>query len=274
MSSVPWGGLFDSFWSLWKSIRPAFRIERLHYCTCGDGESSSSADSPFTTKESTEGPTLVRHHQGSLQECLHACLTYGVPVSALPIQARTERVSFQVDFHSKWVEWRQRTDSYHHQHHFKIILVPNHRDVLFGKHAPVGNGNIRFHQIVLLHLEKYLQLDESGRTELHAEIYEDICLENRRFLQPVEPMYGILWEPMDQRAAESRIRDALRFLGSQLEASKAPDDSQAKGKETDMKNLQEIFFVKQCCNLINCREGQQPFCSGSSSNLSTYWQNR
>lgn len=224
-NNSPWGGFFDSFWSLWNSIRGAFWISRLHYCIVKDNNTHINSphlnmvngnggnDTPYTVKERREytagggvgggmgimvgggnnqtNSTLIRQHQGSSQECLHALLTVGIPVGSLFIsipphddssKTIAKRDKFRESYF-QWLQWRYRTDSYHpisdpqqqHPQQWPLILVPNRQDILFGKYATVNSGNVKFHQLIASNVENYKESNETGKATIRKQIYTTLC---------------------------------------------------------------------------------------------------
>jgi hypothetical protein len=268
------GTFFDSFWNLWKSIKTSFRIVRLHYLTI-----NGSGDALYSVKEYEEGDTSVRHHTGSPQECLHALLTVGLPIPALPMMPEGR---MQTVFHHTWVEWRQRTDSYHHQHQYKILLVPNRHDVLFGKQPSglVNAGNVHFHQLILADIEEYRDAPAAEQATIRTHIYKSLMSTllgdgsstTAKCLQPLDTRMGILWEPMDELAALSKIADALEFVRRQQEADEDDDEPSGSprdgGRNDPHENNWDLWYVKQCCFMVTCKEGYR-VCD--SSQLSKSW---
>jgi hypothetical protein len=274
------GTFFDSFWNLWKSIKTSFRIARLHYLTIPPSE----RDTLYSVKEFDEGDTSVRHHTGSPQECLHALLSVGLPIPALPLQPEREQGRMETVFHHKWVEWRKRTDSYHHQHQYKIILVPNRHDVLFGKQPSglVNAGNVHFHQLILAAIDEYRYAKPAEQATLRTQMYQSLITTllgdgsstTAKCLQPLDTRMGILWEPMDETAAVSKIADALEFVRRQLEQQEADDDikenddADAGASQHDDTDDIGAFYVRQCCFMVSCKEG---YTVCDSSQLSKGW---
>lgn len=251
--------LFDSFWNLWKTVKPAFRIARLHYMTI-EGEA------PYFVKEYEEGETLVRHHSGSAQECLHALLTYGMPLPSLPFSPLG---ILHTSFHSKWVEWRQRTDSYHHQRNYQIVLVPNRHDVLFGKHSVINAGNVRFHQMILGNIEEYCKSKASEQAAMRTQLFKSLTVPmangegTPKCLQPLDTRQGILWEPMDEAAATAKIADAFDFVSRQLKQSKENNDNDGD-PVLDPHAAWEWYtgMTDSCCFIVTCNK--EGICGGSS----------
>ncbi len=263
-SPSSWGSFFDSFWNLWKSVKTSFRITRLHYAT-------TSSDVEYSMKEYEEHDTLIRHHNGSSQECLHALLTFGIPIPSLPITPDC----IQTNFHLKWVEWRHRTDSYHHQHHYKIVLVPTRLDVLFGKHSPVNAGNIRFHQMILANVEEYRRSKASEQCAIRTQIYKSLTNAlpggngTAKFLHPLDARMGLLWEPMDEKSATAKISDAFQYICRQLDHPHDQSSNSDGGSVDPRSDFTDFVWMKQCCFMITCKDGYH-LC-GDSSQLSSKW---
>ena len=248
------GSLFDSFWNLFKSLRGAFAISRLHYLTVNNDATYS-----MTEKQETDPcghTTVIRHHTGSSQECLHALLTFGLPIPSLPIQHQPHS-PIPTEHHIRWVDWRRRTDAYNPQ--YPLVLVPHRQDIVLGPQKIVGAGNIRFHQMMLSKLDEYASLKKkSERRELCRRIYDSLTIPEGRyayspqFLLPLDG--GILYEPMDEEAVLKKIADAFGFLQKQQQQS----GDKASGSRIDTINGDEGYwelYLKQCYFAITCKDG-------------------
>jgi hypothetical protein len=193
--------------------------------------------------------------------------------------------------HHKWVEWRQRTDSYHHQHHYKIVLVPTRYDVLFGKHSPINAGNVRFHQMILANVEEYRQAKASEQSAIRTQIYKSLTngflppgtgggggssstgsgavgnVWSAKCLQPLDSRWGVLWEPMNEKTATAKIAEAFQYVSRQLDQQEQGDpstdrDANAKAHATD---LTDFIWMKRCCFMITCKEGYHICGTGGDS---------
>lgn len=267
-ATPPWGGLFDSFWNLWKSIKSSFRIARLHYATV-----VTDGGMGYTVKEYEESfETVIRHHTASSQECLHALLTFGLPIASLPITPE----KIETSYHHKWVEWRQRTDSYHHQHHYKIILVPTRYDVLFGKHSPINAGNVRFHQMIVANVEEYRQSKASEQSAMRTQIYKSLTSGfppghgmSAKCLQPLDSRLGVLWEPMSEKEATAKIAEAFQYISRHLDQEGDPSTDLGVHARDHSSDLADFIWMKRCCFMISCKEGYHPICGGDSKEIAS-----
>ena len=271
------GGIFDSFWSLWRSIRQAFKIDCLHYCTLNQNISQSSHS---IVQESYDTDAMIRQYSASPHECLHAMLTFGVPVYALPILANQEGAPLDTTWHLAWVDWRQKTDSYyrhvespsrrlvgnnpHNQHHqlspSALILVPRSNDVLMGGYGSTGKvppGNVVYHQLLHESLEDYMALTASTatRSTICRDIYRRLTpLNTCQFLHPLDPIHGILWEIMSQDLVLDRIQMAMDYLVSQKEqAEKGGDDSSAstqRQRPGTGRDHEWVEWLPHCCSVV------------------------
>lgn len=268
------GGPFDSFWGLWRSVRSAFPISRLHYCVPYD---QSAVEASYSLKETQEthasAVCVVRHHQGSPQECLHALMTHGLPMPALPISLFSS--SPDTKHYLAWIEWRQRTDSYHYQRSWRIILVPTREDILFGHHTTVNAGNVRFHQMILSNVEEYRGASDAEKESIRSQIYKSLSSSSipgtggsgGRFLQPLDPKRGILWEPMEEHDASVKIDHAFEFVAAQIDQVRSSDPNAKGVRATDVWDFGDpYYFTRQCFALATCqRGGSYGICGGGSS---------
>ena len=240
---------------------------------------SSSSSLSSSLENTTSLTTVVRHHTGSSQECLHALLTFGLPIACLPITP--ERI--ETTHHHKWVEWRQRTDSYHHQHQYKIILVPTRYDVLFGKHSPINAGNIRFHQMILANVHEYRQSKSVEQAAMRTQIYKTLTsgfpaahVPSAKCLQPLDTRWGILWEPMTEKSATTKIAEAFQYVIRQLDQQQQLQQQQGNDHSTN-RNINDhssdwadFIWMKRCCFMITCKEGYH-ICGDSKEISSQQW---
>lgn len=271
-SSSSWAGgvmssLFDSFWNLWKSIKSSFHIARLHYIKI-------DPNGTYSCKEYEDHDTIIRHHSGSPQECLHGLLTYGLPLPALPISAAT---GWQVGLYTLWVEWRQCTDSYHHQQHYPIVLVPTRQDILFGKHAVINAGNVKFHQMILANVEEYKVATTKEQSTMCHQLYQSFTSNNDnircRCLQPLDARLGTLWEPMKEKDAINKIADAFEFVIRQQESQENDGISSSNGLSLSKnKSLSldphgdwDFMGIKSCCFILTPGQDGYTFCGGGGN---------
>ena len=121
------------FWRVFEKISAPYRISKLHYCQV------SQYDSSYQVQERRErGETDVRIHKGSLQECLHGLVTYGIPSHFIPLNALDG--SINLEEHLRWIELRRRIESFPPNQQASIVLVPGQNDVLLGKRKMSMNG--------------------------------------------------------------------------------------------------------------------------------------
>jgi len=285
------GGIFDPFWSLWRSIRQAFKIDRLHYCTLDLNNNSTmttmihspSSTSNSIVQESQDSETVIRQYSASPHECLHAMLTFGIPVHALPILANETNAPFDNTWHLRWVDWRQKTDSYVHvpslpedvrntntskQQHgqpTRIILLPSSNDILLGGYGDSGRvplGNVKFHQLLCEFLENYIgpNVTTASRVSICMEIYHRMC--PSRFLQPLDPIYGVLWEMISQDLVIDRIHSAMKYLMARQKEEEDGDPNNNNSTSPTWRrfnastDLEWVEWLPDCCTI-----GQPSFCN-------------
>ena len=271
------GGIFDSFWSLWRSIRQAFKIDCLHYCTLNQNISQSSNS---IVQESYDADTMIRQYSASPHECLHAMLTFGVPVYALPILANQEGSPLDTTWHLCWVDWRQKTDSYylhiespssriiednqHSQPHrpssSRLILLPRSNDILMGGYGRTGKvppGNVVYHQLLSESLEGYMALtaSQATRSTICRDIYNQLTLNACQFLHPLDPIHGILWEIMSLDSVLDRIHMAMDYLVAQKEQAEkgGGDDASASTQRQRLGTGHDhewVEWLPRCCSVV------------------------
>lgn len=249
---VVWNGSpkwFDPFWNAFHKLENPFRISKLHYC-------QETHDIPYTVQERVEKDTDVRIHKGSLHECLHGLVTYGVPSHFIPF---TPDGSVDLKEHLRWIDLRRRIESLPAHQQKGLVLVPSKEDVLMGKRKLSMHGNVYFHQMVASNVEAYHDAGENGldceqkREEIRMAVYNDVTSRGGRFLMQVED--GQLWEHLELQTALHKISQAFDFLCHQYYAPK--DDALAttsNGRNPDLYfDFNEIFMGKQCWNLVHCK---------------------
>ena len=255
VSLVVWNGTparvwFDPFWRAFEKISAPFKISKLHYCQVTHYESS------YQVLEKRErGETDVRIHKGSLQECMHGLVTYGIPSHFIPLNPLDGSINLAA--HLKWIELRRRIESFPASQQASIVLVPGQGDVLLGKRKMSMNGNVLYHQMIMKHLKKYHEAtSEDVRDSILMIIWDSIQSRGGRFLLQIEG--GQLWERLELEAAIYKISQAFEFLCMQLYAPKL-----SSSKDTGRDSLRDdddlfygwndLFDGKKCSNLIHCK---------------------
>jgi hypothetical protein len=264
ISMVVWNGnptkWFDPFWRCFEKIHAPFKISKLHYCQVSHYESS------YQVLEKRErGETDVRIHKGSLQECMHGLVTYGVPSHFIPLNPLDGSVN--VGAHLKWIELRRRIESFPASQQASIVLVPGQDDVLLGKRKMSMNGNVLYHQTIMKNLKMYHEANSDDvQDSILMNVWDSIQSRGGRFLLQVED--GQLWEKLELRAALFKIRQAFDFLCAQLYN---PKSANSKDNKTDPKDDEDYLFFgwndlfdgKKCFDLIHCKGdgfGKAPYC--------------
>jgi hypothetical protein len=217
---------------------------------------------PLRSKLYMELPNYLLHRLllsyillGSHQECLHGLMTYGIPSHLIPIHHEGE---LKLDRHTKWTEWRKRTDHFQHQH-WRIVLVPGREDVLFGSDRTQScQGNVRFHQMLVSNASEYQQASATEKMTMRKQIWNSLRARNGRFLQPIEN--GTLWEPMEEDVALSKIGQAFDFLCVQLGSQTTVGRLQV----ADMWDFGDLCLSKQCLSLMHCNENSKGCVSNQS----------
>mmetsp|Transcript_3860 Transcript_3860/g.10126 ORF Transcript_3860/g.10126 Transcript_3860/m.10126 type:complete len:470 (+) Transcript_3860:163-1572(+) len=261
ISMVVWNGSptkwFDPFWRVFEKISAPFQISKLHYCQVSHYESS------YQVLEKRErGETDVRIHKGSLQECMHGLVTYGVPSHFIPLNPLDGSINFGA--HLKWIELRRRIECFPASQQASIVLVPGQDDVLLGKRKMSMNGNVLYHQTIMKNLKIYHDADsEDVRNGILMNIWDCIQSRGGRFLLQVED--GQLWERLDMPAALFKIGQAFDFLCVQLYTPKPTNAKSAN--VTDLKDDEDLFFGwndlfdgKKCYDFIHCKGVKSPLC--------------
>mmetsp|Transcript_993 Transcript_993/g.2121 ORF Transcript_993/g.2121 Transcript_993/m.2121 type:complete len:507 (-) Transcript_993:77-1597(-) len=265
VSMVVWNGAptkwFDPFWRAFEKISAPFKISKLHYCQV------SHYDSSYQVLEKRErGETDVRIHKGSLQECMHGLVTYGVPSHFIPLDALSNG-SIDLRAHTKWIALRRRIESFPVYQQAAIVLVPGEDDVLLGKRQMSMNGNVLYHEMIMKHLKVYNDAaSEETREDILMTVWDFIRSRGGRFLLQVED--GQLWEKLELKQALYKIRQAFDFLCVQLftpRPSSSKDDirDDAKDDEDDFFFAwNDLFDGKKCFDLIHAKDGfgKKPIC--------------
>jgi len=254
ISLVVWNGnptrWFDPFWRVFEKISAPFRISKLHYCQV------SHYDASYQVLEKRElGETDVRIHKGSLQECMHGLVTYGVPSHFIPLSEIDGRIN--VEEHLKWIELRRRIESFPLSQQVCIVLVPGQDDVLLGKRKMSMNGNVLYHQMIMKNIKIYHEAStDEVRNAILTIVWESIIDRGGRFLLQVED--GQLWEKLELQPALYKIGQAFDFLCMQLYAPKTPSPNgnnicKPRGDEDLFFGWNDLFDSKKCFDLVHCK---------------------
>jgi hypothetical protein len=266
---------FDPFWNAFHKLENPYKISKLHYC-------QETHDTPYSIQERVEKDTDIRIHKGSLHECLHGLVTYGVPSHFIPF---TPDGSVDSKEHLKWIDLRRRIESFPIHQQKGLVLVPSKEDVLMGKRKLSMHGNVYFHQTIALNVEAYHNAGGGGcnggnnnntpnsseqqqrqqhqrtRDEIRMDVYNDVTSRGGRFLLQVED--GQLWEQLEVQPALHKITQAFDFLCHQYYSPKDdPSTALVNGKNPNSDlyfDLNDIFLGKQCWNLVHCRVGPSCF---------------
>ncbi|VEU38253.1 unnamed protein product [Pseudo-nitzschia multistriata] len=257
ISMVVWNGAptkwFDPFWRVFEKISAPFKISKLHYCQVSQYESS------YQVLEKRErGETDVRIHKGSLQECMHGLVTYGVPSHFIPLNPLDGSINLKE--HLKWIELRRRIESFPESQQACIVLVPGQDDVLLGKRKMSMNGNVLYHQMIMKNIKAYHEAtSEDARDDILMAVWDSIQCRGGRFLLQVED--GQLWERLELQSALYKISQAFDFLCMQLYAPKPTSSKDSSSKNS--KDDEDIFFgwndlldgkkCYECFDLIHCK---------------------
>eukprot|EP00536_Pseudo-nitzschia_multiseries_P013654 jgi/Psemu1/327261/estExt_fgenesh1_pg.C_5980002 len=257
VSMVVWNGdptkWFDPFWRVFEKISAPFKLSKLHYCQV------SQYDSSYQVHEKRElGETDVRIHKGSLQECMHGLVTYGIPSHFIPLNPMDG--SIHVKEHLKWIELRRRIESFPESHQAMIVLVPEEDDVLLGKRKMSMNGNVLYHQMIMKHIKAYHEAtSEDVRDAILMAVWDAIRSRGGRFLLRIEDAQ--LWEKLELQSALYKIGQAFDFLSAQLYTPKTTSSKDSNHKNSG--DEEEILFFgwndlldgKKCFDLIHCKNG-------------------
>mmetsp|Transcript_96 Transcript_96/g.257 ORF Transcript_96/g.257 Transcript_96/m.257 type:complete len:511 (-) Transcript_96:236-1768(-) len=266
VSMVVWNGAptkwFDPFWRVFEKISAPFKISKLHYCQVSLYESS------YQVLEKRErGETDVRIHKGSLQECMHGLVTYGVPSHFIPLNPLDGSINLKE--HLRWIELRRRIESFPESHQKSIVLVPGEDDVLLGKRKMSMNGNVLYHQMIMKNIKAYHEATSGDvREDILITVRDSIRSRGGCFLLQVED--GQMWERLELQAALYKISQAFDFLCMQLYAPKTTSSKDSNSKNS--KHDEDIIFFgwndlidgKKCADfLVHCKGdgfGKTPAC--------------
>lgn len=138
---------------------------------------------------------MVLHH-GSLHECMHGLVSYGVPAHFLPLNVNHNHQQHssngggtmmtnnqkhenlvETGNHLRWVELRRRIESFPLDQQKGIVLLPIRPDVLLGKHRKTSMaGNVFYHQQLILRLKAYTMANtDLERDAISFEVYTAIA---------------------------------------------------------------------------------------------------
>lgn len=245
---------FDPFWKAFGKISTPFRISKLHYCQVLHYDSSYQV---LEKREIHRGSCDVRIHRGSLQECMHGLVTYGIPSHFIPLNPVNG--SINLEEHLRWIELRRRIESFPANHQASIVLVPGQEDVLLGKRKMSMNGNVLYHQTIMKNIKLYHDAILEERNGILRKVWDSVNVRGGRFLLQIED--GQLWENLDVKPALYHIRQAFDFLCMQLYAPKTTNlNGAANGKSIDDDDM--LFrWDLGCFNLVHCESNKQaPAC--------------
>lgn len=211
-------------------------------------------------------PTEVIVHKGSLQECMHGLVTYGIPSHFIPLNSVDGALN--LNEHLRWIELRRRIESFPATHQASIVLVPCQEDVLLGKRKMSMNGNVLYHQTIMKLIKTFHEtISEDERMDIVQQVRNAVNNRGGRFLMQIEDC-GQMWEDLGMKAAIYFIRQAFDFLCMQLYAPTTPNSNgKSNGRSVNDECLffgwGDIFDGKKCFSLVHhCKENKkhEPVC--------------
>jgi hypothetical protein len=93
--------------------------------------------------------TALFYVPGTHTECLYSLMTFGIPMSDFPMT--DDGLELNRKNHHKWIEMRRKVEARRSEGVFKkLVLLPSHSDVLFGRGTPIQNhrGNVNLSLLV------------------------------------------------------------------------------------------------------------------------------
>jgi hypothetical protein len=151
--------------------------------------------------------TALFYVPGTHTECLYSLMTFGIPMSDFPMT--DDGLELNRKKHHKWIEMRRKVEARRGKEGFmKVVLLPSHSDVLFGRGTPTQNhrGNVNLSLLVEKYLLRYNECSFRGKTALAQEIISNIKSRGGHFLKQVD---GI-WEEVDDKVAQGKVSHTIR----------------------------------------------------------------
>ena len=184
---------------------------------------------------------LVRCHTGSWTETQYDLLTYGIPVSALPMDESTGE--FQPHLQQEWQESiRQQElaasstpsttqsplvsdESSSHDTAVTSFTIPRSQDVLFGKHKMIFShpGNLRYLALISETMDEFEKASREERKEIIARVIDTIHDNGGRFLK-LDPVSRAWTVVEDIELCKDKVSNAYRDKRKALLRAKAREE--------------------------------------------------
>ncbi len=180
--------------------------------------------------------TRLRVHNGTNTECQYALLSYGIPITSLPVSYDG---SLKVASHAAWLKKQLVRDATlkstnHDSWGFGGIDLPFNTDVLIGKGKICQEhpGNIAMRRVCEEYLDDYMNANsKKEKTEITRKTVDEIKVKGGRFLE--RDSDGWWWEVTDNDKAREKISMLFRTMAHKDKGDKqnggATGGSRSKG---------------------------------------------
>ena len=130
-------------------------------------------------------------------------MTYGIPIDSLPLTMDGE---LKKKNHMEFLKIRQEMEA---TIGLPRILLPTHRDVLFGRGKPFREhlGNLKMFEMIDGQLDHYESLSTKQKTAAIAAMFSAVKKADGRFLKQDK---NSCWVEVDEKAAKEKVSHAFR----------------------------------------------------------------
>ena len=223
--------------TLWKALQLAHvfptRYVAMHFCY--DNPNLKWMISVASTVFETRTRTRFRCHYGTNVECIYKLMTFGIPSDILPV---TSAGKLRLDFHREFLKTQKAREKQQAiLENTQRIVVPESLDVLLGRGRTFRSnpGNVRFHNVIDKHFERYEQSNRTVKLVLSEEVVIEIKKLGSRFLKQTETG----WIQVDDDFA--RVRVAHAFRNRRLSAKAAAAGGGGRGNKKGGKKTLDSF---------------------------------
>ena len=196
--------------TLWKALHITHvfpqRYVAMHFCY--NNPKLKWMISIASTVFESRTRTRFRCHYGTNVECIYKLMTFGIPADILPVNSAGKLV---LHYHKEFLKTQKQLEKQLQLLDTieNIIIVPNSYDVLLGRGRTFRSnpGNIRFHNIIETHFEKYESSNRTVKLVLSEEVVIEIKNLGSRFLKQTETGG---WIQVTDDFARERVAHAFR----------------------------------------------------------------
>lgn len=182
-------------------------------------------------------------------ECQYSLMTFGVPVSAVPV---TNDGEVKLTNLSRWVARRKVKDAaLANTGTFEGIDLPLLDDVLVGRGKPIGDhgGNIKLRQLVSAHQDEYEAATKIQKTEIVTKVVNITKKYPARFLKKSKEGW---WIEASDKEAHAKVGTCFRSARSMAKSQQQQEHTPYVGTAASKRIRIDANFSNQNDCMAGC----------------------